>query len=57
MLSSEPAVSATAAIGAVSYALGPGITVSGSVMYANWDDEAGGDSEGVMFISGLSISY
>ena len=43
--------------GAVSYALGPGISVSGSILYANWDDEGSNDSEGIMFISGISISY
>lgn len=46
-----------ALLGAVSYALGPGISVSGTVLYADWDDEAGGDSEGIMFVSGISISY
>ena len=46
-------------VGAVSYALGPGISVSGSVLYGNWEggDAGDGDSEGVMFISGISISY
>jgi len=47
----------TAAVGAVSYALGPGISVAGSVLWGDWEDEAGGDSSGVMFISSLAISY
>ena len=46
-----------AVLGAVSYALGPGISVSSTIMYGDWDDEAGGDSEGIMLISGISISY
>ncbi len=47
----------TAVVGAVSYALGPGISVAGSVLFADWDDEGGLDSTGIMFITGMSISY
>jgi predicted porin len=48
-----------AVVGAVSYALGPGISVSGSVLYGDWDggDPGDGDADGIMFISGISISY
>ena len=46
-----------AVTGAVSYALGPGIDVSGSVIYGDWDEEGGLDSEGVMFVTGIRISY
>ncbi len=47
-----------AIVGAVSYALGPGITASGSLFYGKWEDEAGGDeSESVMGIIGLSIGF
>lgn len=44
-------------VGAVSYALGPGITTSLSVLYANWEDEGGAEAEGTMGILGLAVKF
>ena len=44
-------------VGAVSYALGPGITSSFSLIYSENEDEGGTSSEGTMGIIGLSISF
>jgi Gram-negative porin len=48
-------------VGAVSYALGPGITTSLSVIYAQWESENGSaanlDSDGTMGILGLSVGF
>ena len=44
-------------MGAVSYAIGPGITGSLSVMRAEWEDEGGAESESTMGIIGLSIGF
>ena len=46
-----------AVMGAVSYAIGPGITTSFSVLYAKFDEETGIESEGTMGILGLAISF
>jgi hypothetical protein len=48
-----------AILGAVSYSIGPGITASGQLLYASWDNGADGgdDSESVVGIVGLSISF
>jgi Gram-negative porin len=48
-------------VGAVSYALGPGITTSFSVIYAQWQDELGSganqDSDGTMGVLGLAVGF
>ncbi len=50
-----------AIVGAVSYALGPGITTSFSVIHAEWESEDGSaaqqDSEGTMGILGLAVGF
>ncbi len=46
-----------AIVGAVSYAVGPGITASGSVYYANFENEDGVESESTMGIVGIAISF
>ncbi len=44
-------------VGAVSYALGPGITASGSVLYGKFEDEGGAEGKATMGIVGLSVSF
>jgi len=44
-------------VGAVSYALGPGITTSLSVLYGKFEDEAGADSDATVGILGIAISF
>ena len=44
-------------VGAVSYALGPGIKSSFSVIYSENEDEGGSSTDGTMGIIGLSISF
>ena len=48
-----------AVVGAVSYALGPGIKTSFSLIYAKWEGENGGteESDGTMGILGLSVGF
>jgi outer membrane protein OmpU len=46
-----------AAVGAVSYAIGPGITGSFSVMYAKWDPGEADDADGIGGILGMKISF
>ncbi len=46
-----------AIVGGVSYALGPGITASGSILYGNFEDEAGAEGKATMGIVGLSVSF
>ena len=46
-----------AIVGAVSYALGPGIKSSFSLIYSENEDEGGSSTEGTMGIIGLSISF
>ncbi len=57
----DPAVSGDdevdAIVGSVSYAVGPGITASGSVYYANFEEETGPESNSTMGIVGLHISF
>ncbi|RMD60958.1 MAG: porin [Alphaproteobacteria bacterium] len=44
-------------VGAVSYALGPGITTSFSLFYAKYEDETGVESDATYGILGLSVSF
>jgi hypothetical protein len=44
-------------VGAVSYAIGPGITSSFSVMYAKWDPGEADDADGIGGILGMKISF
>lgn len=44
-------------VGAVSYALGPGITTSLSVMYGKMEDEGGAEGEATMGIVGIAVSF
>lgn len=44
-------------VGAVSYALGPGITTSVSGYYAKFDNEDGVESDSILGILGLAISF
>lgn len=46
-----------AVVGAVSYALGPGITTSLSVLYGKFDNEDGVESEATMGILGLAVKF
>lgn len=48
---------ATAVVGAVSYALGPGITTSFSLMYGELEDEGGANSDATVGILGIAISF
>lgn len=41
----------------VSYALGPGIDVAGTVLYANWDEETLGEQDGFSFASGFALTF
>lgn len=43
--------------GAVEYALGPGITTSFTVLYANWEADTGNESDGILGIAGLALSF
>jgi predicted porin len=43
--------------GGVSYALGPGITARGGVMWAEWEPESGDSQSGVAGALGLSFSF
>jgi len=45
-------------VGAVSYALGPGITASLSVIHSEWEDEAGvNETDSTMGVIGLSVGF
>ncbi len=46
-----------AIVGAVSYALGPGITASGSILYGKLEDEGGAEGKATMGIVGLAVSF
>lgn len=46
-----------AAAASLSYAWGPGITVAGTVLYAEWDEETVGDQDGVAFASGFKLGF
>lgn len=48
---------ASAIVGAVSYALGPGITTSFSLFYGKFEDEAGADSDATLGILGIAVSF
>jgi predicted porin len=43
--------------GGVSYAVGPGITASANVLWAEWDGEDGEDADGVGGIIGMKIGF
>jgi len=47
----------TAFVGAVSYALGPGITTSFSLMYGKFEEEGGADADATVGILGIAISF
>ncbi len=44
-------------VGAVSYALGPGITTSASVLYGKWEDEGGAEGKATMGIVGIAVKF
>ncbi len=46
-----------AIVGGVSYALGPGITASASVLYGKFEDEGGAEGEATMGIVGIAVSF
>ncbi len=46
-----------AIVGAVSYALGPGITTSASVLYGKLEDEGGAEGEATMGIVGIGVKF
>ena len=46
-----------AATGGIRYALGPGITARGGVMYGRWSAESGAVNTGVVGAAGLSFSF
>ena len=48
---------ATAVVGAVSYAVGPGITTSLSVFYGKFEEEGGGTAKSTLGVLGLSLSF
>jgi predicted porin len=43
--------------GGVAYTLGPGVTTSLSVLYAQLEDEGGVENEGILGIAGLALSF
>ena len=49
--------SSTALEGGISYAIGPGITGSFSVMYAEWEPGNGEDADGIGGILGMKIGF
>ncbi len=46
-----------AIVGAVSYALGPGITTSASLLYAKFEDEGGAEAKATMGVVGLKVKF
>ena len=48
---------ADSVVGAVSYAVGPGITTSLSIFYGKQEDESGANGESTVGILGLSLSF
>ncbi len=48
---------ADSVVGAVSYALGPGITTSLSLFYGKFEDEGGAETDATVGILGLAISF
>ena len=46
-----------AAKAGVSYAVGPGITASATLMWAEWDGEAGNDADGVAGVFGFKMGF
>ncbi len=44
-------------VGAVSYALGPGITTSASVLYGKLEDEGGAEGKATMGIVGIAVKF
>ena len=46
-----------AIVGAVSYALGPGITTSASVLYAKYEDEGGAEADAIMSIVCIGVKF
>ena len=46
-----------AAKAGISYAVGPGITASATLMWAEWDGQAGVDAEGVAGIIGVKMGF
>ena len=46
-----------AVVGAVSYALGPGITTSASVLYGKLEDEGGAEGKATMGIVGIGVKF
>ena len=43
--------------GAVEYALGTGVSVSSSLLYAEYDSGAGTQTDGIQWINGLALSF
>ncbi len=44
-------------VGAVSYALGPGITTSASVIYGKFEDEGGAEGKATMGVVGIAVKF
>jgi predicted porin len=47
----------TSVVGGIDYALGPGITVSGSILYTDWEEEGGDDLDAVAGIFGTTVTF
>lgn len=47
----------TSVRGGIDYALGPGITVSGSLLYTDWEEEGGADLDAVAGILGTTVTF
>ena len=47
----------TAYQGAVEYALGTGVSVSSTLLYAEYDSGAGTETDGIQWINGLALSF
>jgi predicted porin len=47
----------TAVQGGISYAVGPGITASANVLWAEWEGEAGDDADGAGVILGMKMGF
>jgi len=57
----DPTVSADDEVdaikGGLDYALGPGITLSGSLVYADWEEENGDDLDAVAGVLGTTVTF
>ncbi len=43
--------------GGVEYALGPGVTTSASLLYADWEADNGDETTGTVGVVGIALSF